>query len=96
MAIGYEIDIQNIEIVWLSEGGWSRRMARVTFAVNGVAGVLPGFELPILLDAHLKPDAELAPRAWASLQERLSQLQEAAVAGENLSTTAAPRDLREG
>lgn len=96
MAIGYDIDIQNIEIFWHSEAGWSRRMARVTFAVTGVPGVLPSFELPILLDAQLKPDAELAPRAWASLHERLAQLQEATTAGESLSKTAVQRGLREG
>lgn len=96
MAIGYDIDIKNIDIFWQSNSGWRRRMARVTFTVTGVAGVLPSFELPILLDAQLQPDAELAPRAWASLHERLAQLQEAATAGESLSTTASQRGLREG
>lgn len=96
MSIGYSIDLRSIEIFWQEQDGWKRRMARVIFAVGGVRDVLPSFELPILLDAQIKPDAELAPRAWASLHDRLVQLQEAAQSGESLSTTAVQRDLREG
>ncbi len=93
--MAYVADLENIEIVWVHESGWRRRCARVTFLFEGTGAATPQVRVPILIDAQTHPDAEIIPRAWATLHDRLGALQAAAASGAVLSNSDDHGGLRE-
>lgn len=91
----YEVDLEQIEIFWSRpEMGSRRRLARITFSFSHPEEALPDHGITIVLDAHLKPDAELVDRAWAKLHDRLGEMQQSAGKAADRSRSTAPRDLR--